>query len=88
MTYIMPKNKKDKSPKSLSPEGIAVMRNANNGVVFDSIDVKDVIKKSNIANISSQNADTGIPSYNPGDTRPYEQKNTSAGFHKSGMGSK
>ena len=38
--------------------------------------------------ISSQNKDTGLPSYNPDDTRPFEQKNTSAGFHKSGMGSK
>jgi hypothetical protein len=42
----------------------------------------------NKVNISSQNKDTGLASYNPDDTRPYEQKNTPTGFHPSGMGSK
>jgi hypothetical protein len=36
--------------------------------------------------ISSQNRDTGLASYNADDTRPYEQKNTSAGFHVTGTG--
>jgi hypothetical protein len=40
------------------------------------------------ANISSQNADTGLPSYNSDDTRPYEQKNMPVGVHKRGTGSK
>jgi len=47
------------------------------------IDVNDADSK---ACISSQNRDTGLASYNADDTRPYEQKNTSAGFHISGTG--
>ena len=49
------------------------------------VNIKEVESKTNI---SSQNKDTGLASYNADDTRPYEQKNTSAGFHKSGMGTK
>ena len=39
------------------------------------------------ANISAQNKDTGLASYNADDTRPYEQRNTSAGFHGNRLGS-
>ena len=77
--------KKPKKQNSLTPEAIDILKKSNSGVAFDTIDIRDVESKTNI---SSQNKDTGLPSYNPDDTRPYEQKNTSAGFHKSGMGSK
>jgi len=77
----MPKSKKT----SLSPEAVNILSKANAGAAFDAVDVKEVESKTNI---SSQNPDTGLPSYNADDTRPYEQKNTSAGFHKSGMGTK
>ena len=82
----MPKSKKQISKfDNLSLEDRTILRNVNAGAAFDSIDVTDITGK---ANVSSQNADTGLPSYNSDDTRPYEQKNTSAGFHKSGMGTK
>jgi hypothetical protein len=82
----MPKPKKqDKIYDSLRQTDKAVLRNANAGVAFDTVDVKDVENK---INISSQNKDTGLSSYNPDDTRPYERKNTSDGFHRSGTGSK
>ncbi|MCL1904166.1 MAG: hypothetical protein FWF94_07100 [Oscillospiraceae bacterium] len=83
----MQKPKKRATPfDMISSDGRAVLRNANAGAAFDSVDVNDIITDK--VNISSQNADTGLPSYNPDDTRPYEQKNTSAGFHKSGVNSK
>ena len=82
----MPKPKKQSQKRdSLTSEAVNVLSNANAGTAFEAIDVSDVENKTNI---SSQNRDTGLPSYNSDDTRPYEQKNTSAGFHKSGMGSK
>jgi hypothetical protein len=59
----------------------SVLRNANAGAAFDAVNVEK-------ADISSQNADTGLASYNPADTRPYEQKNITTGFHKSGMATK
>ena len=82
----MPKSKKQaQKSSSLTPEAVNALSKANTGTAFEAIDVSDVEGKSNI---SSQNKDTGLASYNADDTRPYEQKNTSAGFHKSGMGSK
>jgi len=82
----MQKSKKPK-PKfdALTSDEIAVLKTVNAGVPFEAIDVKDAKSK---ACISSQNEDTGLPSYNPSDTRPYEQKNTTSGFHRNGMGSK
>ena len=70
---------------SLPREEQNILRNAGAGVAFDAVDTSNNKSK---ANISSQNADTGLPSYNSDDTRPYEQKNISVGFHKSEMGSK
>ncbi|MCL2087418.1 MAG: hypothetical protein FWH05_07490 [Oscillospiraceae bacterium] len=48
--------------------------------------LKDSVQ--NKTNISSQNKDTGLPSYNANDTRPYEQTNMTTGFHKSGIATK
>jgi hypothetical protein len=62
-----------------------ILSNASAGVAFDAVDTADVKSK---ANISSQNADTGLPSFSAGDTKPYERKNMPAGFHKRGTGSK
>ena len=72
---------------------IDILKNSNAGAAFDAVEFKNQVKNDikhveSKTNISSQNPDTGLPSYNADDTRPYEQKNTSAGFHKSGMGSK
>jgi len=36
-------------------------------------------KKEANSMISSQNEDTGLPSYNPKDTKPFEQKNMPRG---------
>ena len=40
------------------------------------------------ANISSQNADTGIPIFDNDDPRPYEQKNMPKGSFNNNQGSK
>ena len=53
--------------------------------VFDTVDVRNVVSK---ADILSQNPDTSLSYHNYDDTRPYEQKNISKGFHKTGKGSK
>jgi len=76
----MPKNKTNNS----TPE-ITSLWNSMPDVALEDVPTSNVKTK---ANISSQNADTGLPSYNSGDTSPYERKNISVGFHKSGRGSK
>ncbi|MCL1881193.1 MAG: hypothetical protein FWF76_03355 [Oscillospiraceae bacterium] len=77
---------KKQTQKSLSPEELLGLPNSLPAVAHDTVELNNATKTK--ANISSQNADTGLASYNADDTRPYEQKNLSAGFHKSGMGSK
>jgi len=81
----MPK-KSDNS--SLSPEDINILKKANAGVAFDSIATSDAAEIQSKIDVSSQNEDTGLPSYSPDDTRPYERKNTPDGFHRNGTGSK
>ena len=51
---------------------------------------KDNGENSNVnkVNISSQNADTGIPIFDEDDPRPYEQKNMPLGAFKKNQGSK
>lgn len=34
------------------------------------------------ANISTQDKDTGLPSYNPDSKKPYEVRNVNAGFNR------
>jgi len=49
-------------------------------------DITDIKNKSEIsAKISSQNEDTGIPSYNPKDNKPYERKNIARGFRNNNL---
>jgi len=83
------KSKKDRSVNrlfdTLPQNEKDILTGAGQGLSFDAIDENVVESK---ANISSQNADTGLASYNPDDTRPYEQKNISSGFHKNSSGSK
>lgn len=44
-------------------------------------DLSDVKNKAEISRmISSQNEDTGLPSYNPKDGKPYERKNIANGY--------
>jgi hypothetical protein len=78
-------SKSKKQNHDFSDLEITSLQNSMPDVTHEDIPTANVKLK---ANISSQNADTGLPSYNSGDTRPYEQKNVSAGFHKSGVGSK
>jgi len=79
---------KKSNNSSLSPEDIDILKRANAGVAFDSIATSDAPEIQSKINVSSQNADTGLPSYNPDDARPYERKNLPDGFHRSGTGSK
>ena len=51
--------------------------------------IKDIKnKKEIISKISSQNEDTGIPSYNAKDAKPYERKNMPIGFYNKYTGEK
>jgi len=77
---------KKSNNSSLSSEDINILKKANTGVAFDSIATSDAAEIQSKANVPSQNEDTGLPSYNPDDTKPYERKNTPDGFHRNGGG--
>lgn len=62
-----------------------ILQDSIPGVAHEAVALGIATRKANIA---SQNADTGLPSYNAGDSNSYERANLSAGFHKSSRGSK
>ena len=78
----MPNPKKpQKKYEYLTPDEVAVLNGVNAGAAFDTVDVERLKSK---ANVSSQNADTGIANFDTKNTASYEQKNLPAGFHKTG----